>query len=294
MIKITDWKRPILSRALLLTLSLSLSLVLPVLSAPAHAQYMRELNKDKNTPELPSGQYNPEQGQGQNANAEGQSRALTYNPYIPKSVQSVPQEQATKNANNSTSASSSEPSQFDLGSALLEDFARKSVSNGLSSTELDRSAPRREDLVSLSALPNDAITYCEEYEANNPATKDLQAYMETFLHERIKPISQMNIITPKSCLRKVNEIAETMLVDYTDFKRNELILRAGQDPAAIADAARKANRLPEANTTYLVYARSECTLSRQSAAKSPLELNNLVEACVLQMLKRRIQQIADM
>jgi hypothetical protein len=282
MIKKSYWKLPVLS--------LVLSLTLTAFAQPANAQYMRELKKDDSASTVPSGQYNPEQSENQS----GQSPALTYNPYIPPSVQRSQQERAAQQQQSSQQTRSSAPTQFDLGSALLEDFTRKSMSNTLNSTELDANAPRRENLVSLSALPDDPISYCEDYESQNPQTKDLQAYMETFLHERIKPVSQMNIITPKSCLRKVSEIAEKMLVDYTDYKRNELILRAGNDKAAADDAARKANRLPQANSTYLIYARSECTLSRQATAKTAIELNGLVEACVLQMMKRRIKQISDM
>jgi hypothetical protein len=282
MINKSYWKLPVLS--------LVLSLALTAFAQPANAQYMRELNKGEDSSNVPSGQYNP----GQNESQSEQSPALTYNPYIPKSVQRSQGERDAQQQERSQSRTPLGSNQFDLGSALLEDFAKKSQLRGQDLTAWDPNAPRRENLVDLSALPNDPTGYCEDYESNNPQTQDLQAYMETFIHERIKPISQMNIMTPKSCLRKVNEIAEKMLVDYTDFKRNDLILRAGKNKGQAAAAARKANRLPKANATYLMYARSECTLSRQVAAKTALELSNLVEACVIQMMKRRIQQISDM
>ena len=114
------------------------------------------------------------------------------------------------------------------------------------------------------------------------------------MSERIKPVEQMNFNLTKSCLNKVKEIGEQMLVDYASFKRNDLLLRAQKDPENMGMLSTKANELAQANLNYVTYARSECALSRNDGRGNAFELNDMVEACVIQMLKKRIQNIASM
>ncbi|MAH05422.1 MAG: hypothetical protein CL561_07675 [Alphaproteobacteria bacterium] len=219
---------------------------------------------------------------------QAEPRAPIYNPQIQKQYntnqqRSVPQASAPSDAIKN----------YDIGSALMNDFIKKS-SQGAAPDGMDPNAPRLQDLPSIAAIPDNPDQYCADYEKNNPEKQDSQTQMEQLLRERIKPVNEIRPFIIKPCLGKVRDVAEKMLVDYTSYKRNELIMRAQQGQGNAMSTMRKVRELPMANLNYTSYANSECMLSRQDAASNPHELNDMVQSCVIKMLKKRIQQIASM
>lgn len=251
--------------------------LLMISASTASAQYIRELNKD---------------GEGSSA-----QDSVIYNPYIPQSTQEEiyrrvqPQQQQEQQQQG---LGYSTPEQQEFGDAIYREFTQSFQTYRQNSHKVDPSAPQMSQLTPISTIPDDPMAYCKQYESKNPQQEDVQSYLENFMHERIKPVSQMRLTVPKSCLSKVKEIAQTMLVDYSKYKRNDLILRAGNNKSQIVKAAQTGNSLAKANMNYAQYAASECGLSRQQAAENVIEGLKLTEACEIQMLKKRIQQVAAM
>ena len=149
---------------------------------PASAQYMRDITKNKTS----------------NENAADAGNGVIYNPYVGQSAQREIYESQT-----APQVEDIPVPQMELGNALMRDFLEKSRNRQINPTQLDANAPSRNELPPVTSLPDDPIKYCEKYEQDNPQQEDVQAYMESFLHERIKPISQMRIIVPRTCLNKV-------------------------------------------------------------------------------------------
>jgi|GEM_PF-3512461 len=242
-----------------------------ILCAPASAQYLRDFSKDKK----------PEQ-----AAPVPERTAPIYTPYTGQQQQAQPEQQYDDNA----------PiyEQMNISNAIMRSFAQDAVRSGTDRNALDPSAPALRDLPSIQAIPDDPTQYCNEYDEKNPSTFFSKTASESFLSERIKPVGQMNVNLTKSCLNKVKEIAEQMLVDYAAYKRNDLLLRAQKNPEKADMMSRKANELSKANLYYTNSTRSECSLARRDNAENAFELNDMVEACMIQMLKKRIQYIASM
>jgi hypothetical protein len=238
-----------------------------VLSAPASAQYLRDFSADE-----PADSAAPS--------------APVYSPYMGGQQQVAP---AQQNDDNDAIYE-----QLNIGNTLMKSFAEDAARGGTDRNALDPAAPSLRELSSIQAIPDDPVQYCGEYDKNNPSTFFSKTASENFISERIKPVGQMNFNLTKSCLNKVKEIAEQMLVDYSAYKRNDLLLRAQQNPEKADMMSRKANELSKANLYYSNSTRAECALARRDNAANAFELNDMVEACMIQMLKKRIKYIASM
>jgi hypothetical protein len=246
--------------------------VLSIISMPASAQYLRNFKKD--TPQ-------------ENAEPAAEQSAPTYSPYVRnQQQQQAAQPQPTENP--------SVYEQMNIGNALMKSFAENAMRQGQDRDALNADAPQLNQLPALQTLPDDPTKYCADYDEKNPTSFFSKTASENLLSERIKPVEQMNFNVTKSCLNKVKEIAEQMLVDYSEYKRNDLLFRARKNPETMDMISRKANDLARANVNFVTSARSECALSRNDGSGNAFELNDMVDSCVIQMLKKRIQLIASM
>lgn len=235
-------------------------------------------------------QYVPSIKSEKTAEDKAQSSAPVYSPYVQQQMQGgggAAPAQTAPAQNNALIEN------YDIGGALMNDYIRKSSQNP-TANQLDADAPKLNELPPIATIPDDPDRYCMEYEKNNPQKADDHTQLEQLLNERIKPVKQINPLIAKTCIVKMREIAEQMLVDYSSYKRNELIMRAQQGKGDQAALTRIARELPTANMNYSNYASSECSLSRQGKAADHMELHKMVQSCIVQMLKKRVQQVAAM
>lgn len=211
------------------------------------------------------------------------------NPYLPHLNQqgSQPQQQQQQKAPAPLTA-------YDQSGALTKEFIEKMVKGTYNSTKYDPDAPKKHELLPISTIPDNPQAYCKTYERNNPTKINPRQEMGDYLARRILPDGQDVRIINKSCMQKVRDVAEQILVDYTSFKKNEMILKFEKNKDKAPLDRMKIAELSRANKNYLRYSRSECSMLYSNKEHTLDGHQDFVESCVIQMLKKRVVQVSNM